>query len=307
MAPAKVKTTSSKSGKKKPAKKKQQKEASSEEEIVVQFSGITLEDIGATSEQQKTISSPINNFFTITDISDGSFDEGSGLNIPDLLDEIEKLKNENNTLKTKVSECEAIIEKEALYTTDNQSLTEMNLNIISYEDGKPVPVAKTDIACWWCMHQFDNVPAFLPCEIIEDIYYVIGCFCSYNCAATYNLREMNDYQMGARHSLLVKLYHDTHKTDKPLLFAPARHFLKVLGGKKTIKQFRRSSVRNGKEHRLIMPPMKSIIPSLEEGVCGGTINRASNTVGVDGYRWSRKKPLQNGGYDLVGKLGIKIH
>ena len=52
---------------------------------------------------------------------------------------------------------------------------------------------KTDICCWWCCHKCD-VPLSLPEKLYDDTFHVFGCFCSFNCAAAYNV-NLNDYKI----------------------------------------------------------------------------------------------------------------
>lgn len=95
----------------------------------------------------------------------------------------------------------------------------------------------TEISCWWCTYSFSTTPIFIPEKNINDTYYVFGCFCSCNCAISYNL-SMNDYKLWERHSLMIKLY--TILLHKSILgkAAPPKELLKKYGGQLTIEEFR---------------------------------------------------------------------
>ena len=51
--------------------------------------------------------------------------------------------------------------------------------------------AKTDVLCWWCCHNFDTHPIGIPMKYDEheDVFKVIGCFCSLNCAFAHSKME----------------------------------------------------------------------------------------------------------------------
>ena len=69
----------------------------------------------------------------------------------------------------------------------------MKTNFITIDnEGKQSLDESTNIHCWWCCHKFDNPPCQLPEKYYEKKYHVFGCFCSYNCALSYNL-DLDDY------------------------------------------------------------------------------------------------------------------
>ena len=55
----------------------------------------------------------------------------------------------------------------------------------------------TDVCCWWCCHTFKTPPVSIPEKIYNKKYYVFGCFCSFNCAYSYNI-NLNDYKIWER-------------------------------------------------------------------------------------------------------------
>ena len=48
---------------------------------------------------------------------------------------------------------------------------------------------ETDIACWWCCHNFDTVPLGLPVKYENKKFTVKGIFCSFACILSYNKKE----------------------------------------------------------------------------------------------------------------------
>ena len=63
----------------------------------------------------------------------------------------------------------------------------------------------TNIYCWWCCHPFNGPPCAVPEYYRKERFYVNGCFCSFNCAASYNFSK-NDNNMRERYSLLNLMY-----------------------------------------------------------------------------------------------------
>lgn len=97
-----------------------------------------------------------------------------------------------------------------------------------------VSAQKTDIACWWCCHQFDGYPVCAPIKYNEhkDIFSVVGCFCSFNCAKAYSIQDKRSISLN---SFLYKRV--TSKLDyiKP---APPKTVLHMFGGPLSIEEYR---------------------------------------------------------------------
>lgn len=119
-----------------------------------------------------------------------------------------------------------------------------------------------DIKCWWCCYNFENPPCGIPIKLENNIFHVYGCFCSFNCALTYNFNT-NDDKKWERAGLINLLYNKTYNPDRDreLDYAPNRECLKDFGGYLTIEEFRN---RNNISYNLNYPPMLSIIPQMEE-------------------------------------------
>ena len=49
----------------------------------------------------------------------------------------------------------------------------------------------TNYSCWWCCHKFQTPPCFIPLDYKNDIFYVYGNFCSFNCALSYNFEKQS--------------------------------------------------------------------------------------------------------------------
>ncbi len=125
---------------------------------------------------------------------------------------------------------------------------------------------KSNYDCMWCRYPFDNTPWAIPYRLTYDNKFeVFGNFCSPNCAAAYIFDRFDDDDMWDRYALLNMLYQKVY--DQPgaiVKSAPDVLFLKKLGGVLTIEEYREISSNVNKNYYIKMPPMVSIIPSVEE-------------------------------------------
>jgi len=129
--------------------------------------------------------------------------------------------------------------------------------LIQFDETKEWPIS-TNISCWWCTYNFTTVPCGLPTDMSEESFDVLGIFCSPGCAAAYNF-DSKDSCIWKRYALLNTLY---GKKSEKVKLAPPREILKKFGGHITISQFRNNG-NSDYNYKLIIPPLKSIIPSIE--------------------------------------------
>lgn len=97
-----------------------------------------------------------------------------------------------------------------------------------------VSVEKTDVACWWCCHQFDAYPVCAPMKYNDnkDIFTVVGCFCSFNCAKSYSIQDRRSISLN---SFLYKRITGKLEHVKP---APPKTVLQMFGGPLSIEEYR---------------------------------------------------------------------
>jgi hypothetical protein len=139
----------------------------------------------------------------------------------------------------------------------------INMKLLNINKNNEVVVTdKTDIACWWCAHNFDSMPCFIPERFSEGKYYVFGCFCTYSCALAYNM-NMNDYRVSGRVSLIKKMCTEIfgNANVKP---APPKELLIMFGGDMTIEDFRNQALLHKKEFKVKIPPLIPLLMSVEE-------------------------------------------
>lgn len=161
----------------------------------------------------------------------------------------------------------------------------------------------SNMNCFWCFHNFDNIPCALPIKINNNIFYVFGNFCSKECASAYNF-DSNDTEnvIWERYSLLNYLYSIINNdNDLKIKLAPPRLALTAFGGYLSINEFRESFDLN-KNYKVIFPPMIPIIPSIEENNKDILKKKGSFYVPIDkerikqvnnDLRLKRKKPITN--------------
>ena len=157
---------------------------------------------------------------------------------------------------------------------------------------------QTNIACWWCCHNFNNIPLGIPEFINKNEFNLSGCFCSFNCMMAYNI-DLNDYKLWDRQSNIYQMKNKIDPENKMSIHpAPPRQTLNMFGGPLDINKFRESFFIVSKEFRCFFPPMISIIGIIEEDNKNQTttsnFNRNQNQTML-----RRSKPFANRTNKLV--------
>jgi hypothetical protein len=138
------------------------------------------------------------------------------------------------------------------------------LNVFSEANKRKEWPQQIGIACWWCCHTFNTPPIPIPFKIMRGKFYVYGCCCSYNCAASYIFRE-NKSDMWEKYSLLNLLYKKIHNcSNVRIRLAPTPLLLQLFGGPKSISEYRESFLMNKKDYNILEPPLVSVNPHIEE-------------------------------------------
>jgi len=191
--------------------------------------------------------------------------------------------------------------------TNNEKISYVFLDYLEYNFKQSWP-SSTRINCLWCCEEFDNEPYGIPMRKEGDTFYMFGNFCCPQCAAAYIFDENdNTNELWERYSLLNFLYGSNN--DKINIALP-RLALKKFGGPFTIEEWKKKS--KCKTYKVIMPPMVSIIPTLEEitidsdnsffqGINSDFINKTSNDL-----RLKRSNPLPNHKNTLENCMNLKL-
>ena len=196
------------------------------------------------------------------------------------------IKHEKNILLLK-EKIEKYEKSENIIKTNK--IHKNNVNMISAINGKKI-VNKNDVWCMWDGHPFNNRPFHLPESYHNGTYYVLGYFCSPNCALAHNLYYIKDAKVHTRRSLVIKLYREitgiSSNENVDLVEAPLREVLSRFGGDMSIEHFRQASFMLNKEYITYYPPMKPSLPIIEERNIGGTNTEETK------YVLCRKTPIK---------------
>jgi hypothetical protein len=194
----------------------------------------------------------------------------SEMSIEKLMIENKKLFFENKQLKMenkKLSQdCKKIPKQEyvnILTSIHESKIKQVNLNLINIKDNKQIITEKTNIVCWWCTYEFDNIPFFIPDKYEKGTFYVFGCFCSCNCALAYNI-DMSDYRVMVRDVLIKEMYRQITNLKTVIPISPKREILKKFGGILTIDEFRNNAFLLDKQYKMLFPPTIPLLLSITE-------------------------------------------
>ena len=168
-----------------------------------------------------------------------------------------------------------------------------------------VPPATTDIQCFWCTHAFEGSPYFLPVKEENNAFHVYGNYCSAACALGYLLYEhLDSHVRWERMSLLHRMY----KSAGRLYPAPPRESLKAYGGIYTIEEFRKIISDNRIRVDVQVPPMVSILGTLDTKPIDFYDSSLQNTF-TQGFSMDRFKAWseQGGALRLKRSKPLKDH
>lgn len=174
--------------------------------------------------------------------------------------------------------------------------------------------SKTNIDCLWCCFSFTNAPYGIPIRKIQDKYQMFGNFCSPSCAASYifEMKYLNEAEKLASYSMLNYLYKDPNS--EGINFAPSKLCLKKFGGRLSIEQYRNIISFKKKELNVLIPPLMSIIPNVEETNITDNLDMISNPnlnssrISKSGeiLRLKRSKPLPDSNNTLESCMNLKL-
>lgn len=190
--------------------------------------------------------------------------------------------------------------------------------MVQYRDtarAKVLP-ASVDIACFWCAHKFQGAPCVIPEREVAGVYNVYGNFCCPECSLAYVLNETIDpHVRWERIALLHRIYDADGKNR--LFPSPVRETLQLFGGPLTIESFRATIRQNKVRVDLHMPPMVSILGSIDtkpidffdtnmKNTMIGTLQQEKTERATEGLRLKRNKPLKDRESTLDSVMSINI-
>jgi len=181
------------------------------------------------------------------------------------------------------------------------------------QEAKKLPDT-TNIACFWCAHTFAHQPCIVPEREVGGVYNVYGNFCSPECGVAFLLKEgVDPHVRWERMALLHRIYDVEGKGQ--IFPAPARECLSLFGGPMSIDVFRATMSAKKVRVDLHMPPMVSILGSIDTKPIDFFDTTAKHMGGVtvapqrsveEGLRLKRSKPLKDKESTLDTVMNIKI-
>lgn len=206
-----------------------------------------------------------------------------------------------------------------------ENITNKYNNVSLYEKNKVLPIlleysetnknkewpTSVSSCCFWCCEQFDSVPVGIPIKKLNNTFYMYGNFCSPECAAAYIFNEkkyMND--CWEKYSMLNLIYGN----NQPIKMAPSKICLKKFGGRLTITEFRNICTRLNKSYKVLLPPMVSVLPMIEEininddnnNIDMFLLNKEQINKANEEYRLRRNKPLPDSKNTLESCMNLKV-
>jgi hypothetical protein len=183
--------------------------------------------------------------------------------IEKLIDELHRKDAIILNLKSKLKDKTLYNENIIAITKENKKKL-VNIGLISINNNKLNICEKTDIACWWCTHNFDSAPVFLPDHYKNNTYFVFGNFCGFSCMLAYN-ENLDDYRKSVRTVLIKQMYRDVFQNENMIVkSAGPRELLKKFGGPLDISQYRDPNNICIKTFKMTLPPMIPLISEMEE-------------------------------------------
>jgi hypothetical protein len=175
-----------------------------------------------------------------------------------------------------------------------------------------VSAQKTDIACWWCCHQFDTYPVGAPVKYDEkkDIFKVVGCFCSFNCAKSFSMYE-DRKRCISHNAFLYKKIVGKLEYVKP---APPRTVLQMFGGPISIEEYRSTfntlSTININVFPMVFSPTQIVYNKIDDSfkIHRNSVNKTAldrRSIDIANNRISNKKSpvIKN---NLLNIMGIQV-
>lgn len=221
---------------------------------------------------------------------------------------------DQDMLKTRIQELETIIKElqNDQIGIKNKKVSHSNLHFCNNKNEKIIWPEKVNCRCWWDGFKFNTPPVPIPL-LKNDKEYIItdGIFCSFNCAMAY-LLDRGGNKAHEQITLLNQLYKDMYdKTDK-IYPASSWKCIDEYGGNITIDKFRNELINLKKEHIYYIPPLKSLVPQIEESTRMEFTETDKFTLSVNSIdttnltKLKRTKPIINNKYQLDKTMGLKI-
>ena len=147
-------------------------------------------------------------------------------------------------------------------TTKNEIWEKLNMLKVNLHNNN---IYDKRSACFWCTHDFDNPPIFIPKNEFKDSYQVYGCFCSPECSVAHLMNEKIDSSIKfERYQLLNHIYGKIYNYSKNIKPAPDPHYvLEKFYGTLSIKEYR-ELFKTDQLLIVVDKPLTHVFPELYE-------------------------------------------
>ena len=219
--------------------------------------------------------------------------------------------------KVAVKEEKTVYEDTATEGRPLQCFSKIDL-MVQYKNNpgqKEIPKS-VDIACFWCAHSFEGQPCIIPEREVHGVYMVYGNFCCPQCAFAYLLQETVDPHVRWERIALLHRIYDRDGNGR-MFPAPCRESLKLFGGPLSIDSFRATVDKRYVRVDIHMPPMVSILGSIDtkpidffdssiKNTLVGSLQKENTVKAQEGLRLKRTKPLKDRESTLDSVMNISI-
>tara|TARA_Y100000389_G_scaffold114069_1_gene111221 strand:- start:621 stop:1310 length:690 start_codon:yes stop_codon:yes gene_type:complete len=139
--------------------------------------------------------------------------------------------------------------------------------------------------CWNCCHSITKYVVHIPFKYVNNIFYIHGSFCSYECGGKYILDNYHDKYLWDIYSLLNLYYNISNGTiGEYVIPAPSRLLLKMFGGDMEIIDYRANFKK--KMYSIYLPPILPIKHKMY-------LKDVTKVENKHNYKLYRKKPINN--------------
>ena len=120
-------------------------------------------------------------------------------------------------------------------------------------------------ACFWCTHDFDNPPIYIPKYELNGTYHCYGCFCSPECAVAHLFKEPLDTTARfERFHLINHIYCKIYNYEKNIKPAPDPFYLlNKYYGTLSIQEYRKL-LKNERLLLIVDKPLTRTLPELHD-------------------------------------------
>jgi hypothetical protein len=270
-----------------------------------------------------TSSGDHNSNFTTTSVDPYNFENNNELTYEalanNLLNSTTMINNDpssffNTNMPANINKIYAIKETVPSYSNEDDELSSTNE---TRELWRKLKVLEQDLhinnisdkksACFWCSHDFDNPPIYIPKHFIKDSYHVYGCFCTPECSVAHLMEENIDSSTKfERYHLINHIYSKIYEYKKNIKPAPNPHYmLDKYYGNLSIQEYR-ALLRSERLFLIVDKPLTRILPEFHEDNDDFIIN--NKIIPSNNYQVKKrlqKKAPQTKSNILNEKFGIQ--